>query len=990
MQPPPNEHALFGREEEISALRALLLQAREGHGVTVLISGPGGIGKTSLLRWIDDEAAGNRLRVRWGHCLPSVTDPFFPIDQLFRSSRGGEQVQQAAVDARTEDSGSKESPYLWTQLAAKNEKPLGLPVSMTPIAKSVENRILPPAARAPATVLLDYLSTLEHDVLNDPLVLLLDDFHWADPDSVQALKLLSRNIRNMPVLMAVALREDEVEDPDFIGVLSDLRREALVTDFRLKGLNEGAARQLLESVAQAQIDPAAVRTALRSLIRRTGGNPYFLMETAHQLQEGGKIHNVRGKAVLDLPMAEDGDRAALPVPASVSELLNRRLLALSKDERELLEVASLVGQEFGAAPLKDVVNITHDSTEKMLRKLSAERGLLLQKTGDEIHYAFAHVLLWETVRDSISSTKKREWSEKLATWWEAHEPAAVEKIATLYYEGGQCEKGLNWTEKVIAISLQTHAHQRVARHFATGLSLMGMNGMAVERRVGWGLSVVERLRRDGAEGQLIGPMCRKLIELNPPELLLCNVLLELVNVSSTRVREARQDLSKIQEMVRRRPEMASPSLLGKIAVMDMFILLADGKFDVAGEAARKALSMLPEGETYFRGIVHYNLGWSDAIMARWDEANRNLEQGLMLAKAGNAGGLMPPMLNLEGAIAFVRGDLIRAEEIAVETVEVARNLGRFHMLVTALGNLSNAMTDRGNFDGAEKTVREALRVAEMFDSPLEIGETIHRLGYLRLKMGLTDEAMKFFKMAEKVYAEQGVSGHEVELRIDMAEAKGIAGDPADALKDIAKFDGIANMEIGERVQLNIRKATFLLATNAKEEAKAEIERALAQTREKNIRYFEGKALLLLARWESEYGSPENAVRAQEQADKLLNACGVASTSSLSHGSLKATAITPGRRGGGKRAPHLSLSILRHLADHGGIETAMGPRDVAPLSLTQKGISSGLRIPRNRFSQVLKRLSDRGLITVRTQTIRGETRQMKVYLLTEAGTEALNK
>jgi tetratricopeptide (TPR) repeat protein len=978
---PSGEQLLFGRHAETAALRALLEQAREGHGGTALISGPGGIGKTSLLQWIDEEATGLKMKVRWGQCLPGVADPFFPIEQLFRPSKNRERADLSASDILAEGGGSIEEHNPHGKSASRKGKSSKSRADAKAKATS--------GARAPATALLDYLSILEREVLTSPFVLLLDDFHWADQDSVQALKFLSRNIRNLPVLMAVALREDEVDDPAFMEVLRDLRRGRLVTDFRLKGLNESAARQLLESIVQGHIDPDMVRTALRSLLERTGGNPYFLLETAHQLQEVGKMRTVGGRAVLDLPQGPGGS-GALPVPASVSDLLNKRLLALSSEERELLAVAALLGQEFKAAPLKDVFHSPNELTERILQRLSSERGLIVQKTANEPRYAFAHALLWETVLNSISLAKKREWSEKLALWWEAHDPADVEKIAALHYEGGAGKKGLYWTEKAIAVSLQAHAHQRIERHFAIGLSLLGMDGAKVERKVEWGLFVVGQLRRDGAPPQLIEPMCRKLIELNPPEPMLCDVMLELASVNTSRTSEARQLLARVQRMVQLKPGMASPSLIGRIAVVDSAILIHDGKFDMAEEAARTALSRLPEGETYFRGLAHEYLGWICVRTARWDEADKNLEQGLKYAKAGNAGGLIPRIVNLEGANASGRGDLIKGDRVFAKAVEIHKSLGESHGLITALYNLSIVMAHRGDLDGAMGTAREALRVAEKFGLQTEIGEGLHQLGYVQMQMGIPSEALKFFRTAEKVYTEQGDQDYLMELRFDMAEAKGRAGDPAGALKDLADSEGDGKLESDEAAQLHIRKAMFLMATGAKEEAKAEVERALELSQEGYLRYFEGKALLLLANWESKFGSHVSAARIKGQAEKVLKVCGVIDTAFLSPGYTVPTVKPAGEKGEDKRAPHLSLSILRHLADHGGMEEALQPDDAAPLSLTQKGISDGLGIPRDRFSPILKRLSDKGLVTVRTQYVRGQSRQMKVYLLTRSGAEVINK
>jgi tetratricopeptide (TPR) repeat protein len=1025
---PAKATTLVGRHEEIAALSAVLTEAEGGHGVTALITGPGGIGKTSLVRWLEDVARSHNLWVRWGYCLPELHEPFFPMEQIFRSngkdeqegrgkgSGGSKGLPLAFIPLKGQatsglrrgmgqgpgwnesegDARPMETPLAFVPLdketaqGGDKERPMDASLAFMPLSKETARSSF--TSRAPANVLLDYLSRIENESTEHPCVIFLDDFQWADPDSVQALRFLSRNIKRMPVLIVVTMREDEVKDPSFQEALSEMRRGGLVKDVPLAGLREKEAQQLLEKAIQAPLESDKAATAVHFLVDLTGGNPYFFLETVRHLQDTGMVRMGGRKAIVEVPVGGSSGEVESIVPDSVTALLARRLETLTKDQTDLLEGASVIGHEFEVAPLQDLLGTPGGSVIRLLKELSSKRDLVVPKGEDGTKYAFAHALLWDTVRRSVPEEKRKEWAGKLASWWEAHLPADVERIATLYELGGLNAKALASVNRVIEISMQTHSHERVAKYFEIGLKMMEQEGEPVEGMTRWGLSIVDNLRGDGADHNWNTSIYRRLLQLGPPEPLSWELLARLTNeITMDQTREARQLFNKVQEATRRRPEMVSKGLLGKIAVANSWLLYFEGDSNGSIERAREALSLLPEDERLFRGLTLWHMGWVDADLSRFDEATDSLEKGLTIAKAGKLLGLTPLLLNLKGTIALMTGDNTEAESCYSEASATCRSLGQVMNRCGLLANLAQARIQMGDIDGAESAAREALRIADAFNRPYGQSCALQTLGNVMV-LRKAPAAVDLFNKAKVIFEQMGNAESIFRLRLDFAEARGVLGDPSGALAELREVKDEDAPKQEDWARIHTLRGRFAMETGAKDEAKTELNRALEESRQRGLFYWVGLAMLLLSEWEKKYGSPENAAKTREESEKILGECGVVNLavftgerSEPAEGEEADVAETEA-----KPRAQLSMAILKYLHDQGGIEGAYAPNEVVPITLTQKGISEGLGLPRDRFSMVLKRLTEGGMIVAQPHNVKGESRTLKAYLLTKSGEAALKE
>lgn len=980
--PSSPAHNFVGRQPETAVLRATFDLARSGYGGTVLISGPAGIGKTSVLQWLEDEAAHFKVTARWGTCLPGISDPFFPFDQVFRG-----ELQHPSPDRAMKPSTGAEDEGLPAALlpsTAPRGRVPGLPMALATMKSEVVKES--PTPRVLGATMMEYLSLLEREAPEKPQLILLDDFHWADPESVQALMFLARNVRRLSALIAVALREDEVVDPSFRGVLADLRRGNLAKDVPLRGLREREAQQLLESVSQAPFDTARLRGALRSLLDRTGGNPYFLLETARQLSGAGRLRKEGGQTVLDLPPPKTEAMIEIGVPSSISDLLRKRLEELPPVERSLLEAAAIMGQEFEVAPFREVLGLSPSEQRTVLDSLVSHKHLLSPRGADGNRFVFDHALLWETVRSSIPPGRRKELSRAIASWWERAHPADVERIATYYFEGGSAEKGIAWTELAIEAALQSHAHDRVARHFERGLRLMESEDRPPEAITRWGLAILDRLRGDDAEGRWLEPLGRRLLEKDPPVPYAWDLMLYQVWGNLRHERMARQLLTKLISAVKDRPE-ATDELLGKVAVHDAVLSYLEGNREASRASAVLALQKL-SGSTFYRGLALYRLGWIAMEESDWEGARRHLEQAFACVKAGGFSALNDALVNLDGAVALFQGDLERAEELFRQAVALGKGLGKGSGLSLSLGNLSFVKLSRGDLSGAERDAREALKVAETFGLPRETGVALQHLGEVFLYRRDPEKALEHIRKALTAFEDHAHSPETVQLRLDLADALGRKGDPEGALKELKDMETLFPLKADELCILLRLRARSSTALGERVQARADIERAISEARVRSLRFAEAQGLLLLAEWERMFGTSSEAIASQTEAERRLKECGVIDPAVHFVTGMNQRPGEPVLPSPAPARADLSLRILHHLLRQGGVAGAYGKDDVAPLALTQKGISEGLGLPRDHFNVALKRLVDKGFVSVSTQVVRGAPRRLRVYLLTRAGAETV--
>lgn len=334
--------SLAGRDEELAALTALVDRVVAGAGSSpafVALTGEPGIGKSRLSIELAQYADTLGVTIAWGRC--------------------------------SQDDGA---PALWPWATILERLGSALPSAVDGDDESA-------AFRAWETVVHTILAAAEQR----PLLLVLDDLHWADTSSLRVLRLLTEAVaQESPVrlLVVATWREHPVPTGALAEVAEALARKHALR-LQLRGISAEAAAQVFAQVAETEPGD----TDADSLRQRTEGNPFFLVEYAR--------------------LAKDGDLAALVAegrpPAAVHEVLTRRLAHLAEETQDLLQTASVLGRIFDLGTLAEVARVEDDAALDLLDP-AIEAGLVAEDGIDR--FRFNHALVRDTVLSALPQSRR--------------------------------------------------------------------------------------------------------------------------------------------------------------------------------------------------------------------------------------------------------------------------------------------------------------------------------------------------------------------------------------------------------------------------------------------------------------------------------------------------------------------------------------------------------------------------------------------------------
>jgi DNA-binding SARP family transcriptional activator/predicted ATPase len=371
---PPGEGGLVGRDEQLALLDRTLAGAAAGRGRLVLLAGEPGIGKTRLAEEAARHAVAQDLRVVWGRCYQGEGAPaFWPWVQV---------VRQLLADVAPEELDVMLGP---------SAGELG---QLLPELKEMVSGVKPPVVELAAARFRLYQSVtglLRHVADARPLLVVIDDLHWADIGSLELLAFLAPELRGVRLVVLGTYRDvDLAAGQPLTETLGALAREGVVERIHLRGLGKaGVARLIVTTTGSRPPDEL-----VRAVHDRTEGNPFFVTELLRLLQSEGKLQ------------ADDAMAAARhAIPVGVREVLQRRLARLPEQTNAVLLVAATAGRGFD---LDLVQAVTQLDDERTLDAVEAAviAGLVVEDEEAVGRYWFIHGLVQETLYEQLSRTRR--------------------------------------------------------------------------------------------------------------------------------------------------------------------------------------------------------------------------------------------------------------------------------------------------------------------------------------------------------------------------------------------------------------------------------------------------------------------------------------------------------------------------------------------------------------------------------------------------------
>lgn len=402
------EDLCVGRGAELARLGTLWDKAQDGHRQAALIGGEPGIGKTTLAATFARQVHADGALVLYGRCDEDVGAPFQPFAEALRAL-------VAVVPDDQIRALRHQASHLTRLLPELGER---LPDVPPPV---------PTDGEAERYSLFEAVVALLSSVVADtPVVLVLDDLHWAGKPTLLLLRHILRAEAELRLLILATYRDTEVDRSHaFAEVLADLRRDVDVERLALTGLDRAAVQELVAATAGQDLDARALELS-DAIHRETSGNPFFVAEVLNHLAESGAVYQgADGRWTSDFAVEDLG------LPEGVRDVVGRRLSRLSAAANQAFAVGAVAGPQFDLRLLEAIPEAGEPHTVLDALDEGVAAGLLTEDRGI---YGFAHALVRQTLLEELSSTRRLRLHHRIAVALENVAPHDVGALAFHFAE----------------------------------------------------------------------------------------------------------------------------------------------------------------------------------------------------------------------------------------------------------------------------------------------------------------------------------------------------------------------------------------------------------------------------------------------------------------------------------------------------------------------------------------------------------------------------
>lgn len=428
-----------GREAPLSALVSLVDRAIDGSGAVVLVGGDAGIGKSRLLRDLKQQAATREVRVIEGRCSSTESSvPYAPLMNAlrFRIAKGeGEAVAEMLGPLRA---------------------------VLAPIFPQLPDNPAVAEPRSDRERPFELIFTvLERLAADEPMLLVLEDVHWADPTSLELLHHLAHRAPAFRMLVVATYRTDELHAAHPLRrLLGSLARDRVGQELRIEPLSRDETTEMLTGLLETTPDSEFAA----AIWKRSEGNPFFVEELLSVLSAGGAVApNAESARILE----------RTPLPATVSEAVVERVNALGASAVETLSAAAVIGRSFDFEDLRGVLGMSELELLEVLEQLVAHQLLREDKLERKDSYSFPHALMQEAMYESLISRRRRVLHRRVAQALERRSgktPPRLDELAFHFRIGGDHERAWNYSRLAGDEAVRLRAWDDAAAHYENALA----------------------------------------------------------------------------------------------------------------------------------------------------------------------------------------------------------------------------------------------------------------------------------------------------------------------------------------------------------------------------------------------------------------------------------------------------------------------------------------------------------------------------------------
>lgn len=479
-QPKPPEAPIIGREYELSKLLQKYSKLYDRQGGIAVVTSEAGLGKSRLISEFRKQVGKeevDRAKSRWlfGRGLSyrqSFKNRLF-VDILHSYLEVPENPEDTLVKLRLEAMGEE----LFGQRKGEVVPYLAALLGLSPDEESKTQLPLNDPQILQQRTFLAMGEWIEALVAQQPVIMVFEDLHWADPSSVELIEYLYSLTVYHPLFLICVTRPERESTFWDVKIRCSHDYPEQFTELTLWPLTDEESRQLIKHQLKIDKMPEAIE---HLILRRAEGNPLFLEEILRSLIEEGAIaHQEDGHWRIIRSVDE------IDIPNTLQGVLTARIDRLKPEVKEILQIAAVIGRVFPRFILAPVVN-KPDIIDAALEQLKAA-DLIEEQTHDpEPVYMFKHVLTYEIVYNGLLYQQRKAIHKQIADfmafkafWMLGEEYAPI--VADHYYKSETWPRAMRYLQRAAEAALQSFANKEAVNFYTQALEVADRIGEEVDR-----------------------------------------------------------------------------------------------------------------------------------------------------------------------------------------------------------------------------------------------------------------------------------------------------------------------------------------------------------------------------------------------------------------------------------------------------------------------------------------------------------------------------
>jgi Nif-specific regulatory protein len=746
---------LVGRQQQLEQIGRSVAEARDGHGGGIIVAGAEGMGKSRIVRDAALRAQLDGARVFTGRCpvnRKSIYAPFFEIFQQLVTALNPEAdaIVEIRRILRSATSAEGDAAALGQKFRLYNR-----------VVQSIQD-------------FYGFLNAAGDSA--SPLILIVEDLQWSDPATAELFTFLVGEARHANLLVIGTLtlgREQEGGLDDGQAVAGSWEQRARESGIRLVHvgpLAEENVREYVESILGEENLPPEL---IRWILWESGGGPLAVRRVVDYLVTHGYVRSTPEGWVIRTEEIQ-----SLRIPGGAASIWTEKLERVSRTDRELLDAAAVVGEQFDISILAECLDAAPESVYATVRALSAEG--LLEEVAEGKLFSFPQVSLREAVYAQIPPRKRIELHRRsglvLERMFLGGATELLGQVAYHFARGNEHVKGIGYSARAGSQASAALAHDQAAEFYRIALELMDLVG--------------EEQRKPEIREKLGDAYYR-----------------------NSNYRGAMQVYQFLLKSLQAKGDGSAGLDAARIMKKIGRLLAKRAEFDAALAYYNNAVRAYENnGELIDVAEMLNRIGWVHRDKGDFAEAEKVAQQAARLIDDLPITPVHGYIQNALGEIAFSRGDWDGAKPFFEKAREIAETTGSRQLSKVSSTNLGNVLWKLGEWDTALEYQKNNLAQSELEGDLWDLTHSYTNVGLIEFTRGHFTEAASLFEKSFGIAEKLGAPEYEAIALENLGRALEVTGRWSEAsvrYEECVALDGFDEMRPG-RVTVYIPMARLAL------------------------------------------------------------------------------------------------------------------------------------------------------------------------------------